>query len=408
MDSICLAFFALMIVASLDLGSSASKSTSKNSTCSQMKEPCLLPYCYCNYKSIPGGLELEATPQMVLITYQGYIDEDIFDLIYENLWQPKFINPDGCRLGMTIFSAYEGSNNCSIHKLYTIGYEISLGVSGGDAASWDSTVVSQRHNLTEGSVLDVDHIQGMRANKELPGGDPQFKALVDNGFSYDSSLLYVPTTQSEMTPWPFTIDLPLKDLKFTPEKTQSAPTIAYNGVWEVPIVRLVATSSSESQPRQCTFMRDCMSGMKTTEDVERLLMQMLNGRRKSNRAPMMINLDIKTLKNQRMMLGLRNFLRNILHGDYEDIWVVSIEQMLDWVRAPTSSKSLSRGQSVDICTRNRKYHRCDPTHERKGRPSSNFRVFMNVEVLYIYQSVFLVVFYIVLVRYDRMQANKKK
>ena len=314
MDSKWIALALVVVSASIDLTMGASK-PSLNDTCANMKEPCLLPYCYCSYKNIPGGLSLAETPQMIVLTYQGYVDESIFELIYENTWEPKFINPDGCRLGMTIFATYEGSNNCSMHKLYTIGYEMALNVLGSDGVDWDSTVVSQRHNLTEGSVLDVDHIQGMRANKELPGGDPQFKALVDNGFSYDSSLLYVPTTQSEMTPWPFTIDMPLQDLKFTPEKTQSAPTIAYNGVWEVPIVRLVATGSTASEPRQCTFMRDCMSGMKTTEDVERLLMQMLNGRKLSNRAPMMINLDIKTLKNQRMMLGLRNFLKTVLHGN---------------------------------------------------------------------------------------------
>ena len=375
---------------------------------------CQLPYCYRSFHKIPGNVRKSDTPQFVILTYQGYIDEAVFELIFEQIWKPKFINPDGCRSGMTLFVSNglgHGTNvtYCSIHKLYSVGYEVALSIdSNVEDGTWDDTVVAHRDNLTVRSNLDVDHIQGLRISNEIPGGDGQFKALTTNGFMYDSSLFVVPTLMNATIHWPFTWDYSLKDLKFSVDSTQKAGVLTdavYNYLWEVPNVRLVA---SEENLRQCLFIRDCLAGMTNKEDVRDKLMEMLEGRKNSkNRAPMMINLDIKTLKNKRIMQGLQLFFDTILHGEFEDIWVVGIQQMLEWVRAPVSAKSLRQENRDLTCIQTHKYHRCDPKYIREEKPRSNFRVFMDVDVLYIYQTVFLVVFYFALIRYDRMQGSKK-
>ena len=376
----------------------------KKSDACREADNCILPYCACDLYSIPGNLNKADIPQMVILTYQGYLDEDVFELIYQQIWVPKFINPDGCRSGMTLFVPYEASNNCSIHKLYTVGYEIAMTANNKTVNIWENDYLDvHRENLTKESHLDVDHVQGFRSQKDsLPlGSDWQYKALHDNGFSYDSSFLYVPKSQTQDTPWPFTLDLTIDELEFEPDNLKSAPSQRYAGLWEVPIVRLVGNQG------HCTLLRDCMGGMQTVKNVEDLLLEMLEGHRKSNKAPMMINLDFKTLKNTRIMTGLQNFFRTILHGDIEDVWVVSIQQMLEWRRTPVSKKHLQYREYVDICLKTHKYRRCDKKNLRKPRATSNFRVFMDVDVLYIYQIVVLVIFYVALLRYDKMQGGVK-
>ena len=381
----------------------------------EKKDECQLPYCYEDYKKIPGGIPLKQTPQFVVLTYQGYVDEPVFELIFEQIWKPKFINPDGCRTGMTIFVSNENLmghdtnvSYCSIHKLYTIGYELALSTDF-QSEQWDSLMVDQRENLTVRSALDVDHVQGIRIAKEMPGGDSQFKALTTNGFLYDSSLFVVPKAMNETTHWPFTWDSSLNDLKFSVDSAQKGGVPegdTYSFLWEVPNVWLVA-SETQKDLRQCLFIRDCLGGMRNKDDVKDKLWQMLHGRITTNRAPLMINLDLKTLKNKRIMMGLQLFLKSILHGNEEYIWVVGIQQLLEWVRAPVSIYSLQRDNRDLVCINTHKYQRCDPKYIRKDKPMTNFRIFMNVDVLWIYQTVILVVFYFALYRYDNMQTKKK-
>lgn len=375
-------------------------------TCGKNFASCRLPDCFCDYRHIPEHLSRHNTPQMVLLTYQGYVDEDIFELIFDQIWSPGYKNPDGCGLGMTIFAAGKESNNCSLHKLYTLGYEVAsstYSMTPADTLSdkdWDKYLVEDRDNVTKGSYLDVDHIQGMRAPKERPGGDLQFQVLMDNGFSYDSSILYVPESEKD-SPWPFTLDMSLDDMKYSCSR-QACPANEYSGLWEVPIVRLIGNHN-----RQCTYLRDCMGGMKSTDDVSDLLLKMLDGRMTGNRAPMMINLDSKTLNNPRVMIGLQKFLTEILHGEFENIWVLSIQQLLEWMRTPVTWQALRDKDTVDVCTRKRKYHRCGPKSKRKDRIITNFRAFMDVEKLWIYQCLTLFVLYFVVLRYDKIEQGKK-
>ena len=69
---------------------------------------CRLPECFCDSKSIPGGLELEETPQMIGITFHGAINSfysNIYRLLFRDL-----INPDNCSAKGTFFVSHKYSN----------------------------------------------------------------------------------------------------------------------------------------------------------------------------------------------------------------------------------------------------------------------------------------------------------
>lgn len=77
-------------------------------------------------------------------------------------------------------------------------------------------------------------VVGMRAPYLKTEGDDQFLAAYDTKLLYDSSIL-----NPSLTPvWPFTFDyaMPFK----CPEWHPRCPLLAYPGLWEIPVTRLVS------------------------------------------------------------------------------------------------------------------------------------------------------------------------
>ncbi len=56
---------------------------------------CRLPYCYCSNQTIPGGLNVRATPQFIAITINGPTDEKTYELLKDLFFSKKYYNPDG-------------------------------------------------------------------------------------------------------------------------------------------------------------------------------------------------------------------------------------------------------------------------------------------------------------------------
>ncbi len=56
---------------------------------------CRLPYCYCSNQTIPGDLTVRDTPQFIAITFNGPLEEKLYDLLDDLFFSRKYSNPDG-------------------------------------------------------------------------------------------------------------------------------------------------------------------------------------------------------------------------------------------------------------------------------------------------------------------------
>ena len=60
---------------------------------------CRLPNCFCSTygKEIPGGLDPKNVPQMITLTFDDFLPEDIFKIL-----NSRFRNPNGCTIKATV------------------------------------------------------------------------------------------------------------------------------------------------------------------------------------------------------------------------------------------------------------------------------------------------------------------
>ena len=81
---------------------------------------CLLPKCRCGGEDVPGGLTLNQTPQIVLLTFDGGVRDSNY-LIYKQLLDPIFKNPNGCPIKATFFVTHANTLYDDVKDLYDKG-----------------------------------------------------------------------------------------------------------------------------------------------------------------------------------------------------------------------------------------------------------------------------------------------
>lgn len=108
---------------------------------------------------------------------------------------------------------------------------------------------------------------------------------------------------------------------------------SYPGLWEVPIVPLV----DYKQQFVCSYADACHNRPLTSQDTYNFFMKNLDHAMKTNRAPVGINLRKEWFSHPfyySNLRGLEMFLDAILRSR-NDVYVTSIEKMLDWMKNPT-------------------------------------------------------------------------
>lgn len=267
---------------------------------------CQLPECFCRFDDRPSTHALDDTPQMVLVTYTGPITKDARSGI-SAIFPDHIHNPvHECPMGVTFFAVATDTNYCAAHRLYVRGHEIALGgstekqIRNATSVVWQRDVQRQKHDLVNNSYIPESHIRGLRAPLLRPGGDEQFGSIYDLGFQYDSSLFAEALSEDSniSRPWPFTLDLPY-DRTFACNAGGKCPKQSYPGLWEMPVTRLV------NHWRSCAYVDNCLTTMRTSDDVFRWLYRNYRAHRDFNRAPMQINLRESTLRNKMAVDGIK-------------------------------------------------------------------------------------------------------
>lgn len=191
---------------------------------------CQLPDCFCSADgtAIPGNLQPNQVPQMVLLSFSGAVNELVFDhykkiLGYSNKFgsSQSRLNPNGCGIRATFFVSHEYTSYAQIHWLAAQSHEIGLHsishrlpeiwwTDKANYSDWVEEMIGMREILLQLTNINGDtpvirreDMIGMRAPYIKPGGDNMFQMINDFGLQYSSSIV---APKSDYPLWPFTLD----------------------------------------------------------------------------------------------------------------------------------------------------------------------------------------------------------
>ncbi|KAK2149140.1 hypothetical protein LSH36_465g02063 [Paralvinella palmiformis] len=88
-----------------------------------------------------------------------------------------------------------------------------------------------------------------------------------------------------------------------------------------------------------------------------------------------------------------------------DVWLITMKDMMQWVKNPIENSHLTKGYW--ICQFNDKI-KCSEQTSNSTTKKVTFAAIINVDQIWIWQTAFLVVLYIVIYRYDKYMQEKKK
>ncbi|KAL8572200.1 hypothetical protein ACOMHN_049376 [Nucella lapillus] len=135
----------------------------------------------------------------------------------------------------------------------------------------------------------------------------------------------------DVIPWHYTLDYGWKYCRSTDSQCLFG---RYPGLWEVPLVPLV----DRTKLTTCTYADGCHSHPASSEDVATFYMDNLKHALDTNRSPMGLHLRYHWFSDPLFysnLRGLQIFLDAIL-GSRDDVFVISVEKMLDWMISPLS------------------------------------------------------------------------
>lgn len=91
-------------------------------------QQCQLPECYCSKDGtlIPGRLEPNQVPQMIVLTFDDAINFENWELYSKKLFTPQRKNPNGCPIRSTFYVSHQYTNYQQVQKLWNDGHEIGV------------------------------------------------------------------------------------------------------------------------------------------------------------------------------------------------------------------------------------------------------------------------------------------
>ena len=297
------------------------------------KEPCQLPNCFRPHSGIPGGLAANNTPMLVYFTFDDAVTaytNSFFDILFDNSRK----NPNGCPIRATHMNSYNYSDYSIVKQLYEKGHELaSHSITHRSPTSWWATatveewteeIQGQRGVIHDLAGIPLSEIRGMRAPFLQIGGDNQFTMLEKEGFMYDASM----TSQTDPPSWPFTLQFP-EDLKTGVCLIEPCPTKSYN-IWEVPLN--ILHMDNPFTPK-CSMVDGCRPGDK--EEALKFLRDNFNRHYKASTKPAFgINMHAAWFAWDYNFQAMIDFVEELVA--IEDVWIVPVHTVLQWVRTPTS------------------------------------------------------------------------
>ncbi|XP_037781727.1 chitin deacetylase 1-like [Penaeus monodon] len=332
-------------------------------------QDCQLPYCHCSFDGteIPGGMRAEQVPQIIMLTFDGAINDLNFDT-YNQIFLENRTSPNACPIRGTFFVSHDYTNYQLVEEFYSRGHEIALGtvtrrsgLEDGTYEEWVGEMVTMREILSSFAGVRKADMLGMRGPHLKPGKNSQLEVMNDYGFSWDS-------TQAPTSPvWP--------SLRSSPHACPERALDKYRddnlyATWEMPmnsatitnstvrrtLMPLPTRSSVGRRPMKCPTSRNFQSQVSYFPCIfsrplrflslsflyHFLLLLLMRVSCFSFRAPYMLALSTNWFQTPTQTNGLLAFIDWTM--TLNDVYYTTMTEALQWVTTPQPISELSRFQ----------------------------------------------------------------
>ncbi|KAG7162206.1 putative Chitin binding Peritrophin-A domain-containing protein 23, partial [Homarus americanus] len=290
---------------------------------------CLLPYCHCSFegKEIPGRLKPETTPQMIMMTFDGAINDLNFNT-YSEIFLDNRTNPNGCPIRSTFFVAHEYTNYQLVEDFYSRGHEIAVGTVSRRAGledegedTWIGETVTMKEILQNFAGIRAVDIKGV---------------LSAYGFTWDSTINNPPSTEAV---WPYSLEYAI------PHECRAGtcPTRSFPGIWEMPMNSHFR--DFHYQGGFCPYLDQCALSYQNEPDVLEWLVQDFNRHYLANRAPYMMSLTTNWFQTPELKNAIHAFIDYTMQ--FEDVYYTTVTEALQWVTTPQKLNDIPRFQPWD-------------------------------------------------------------
>ena len=299
---------------------------------------CSLPDCQCASKEIPGGLRQDQVPQMVTITLDGAIRVQDYEMFYRKVLQGRK-NRNGCDLPLTFFVSHDNTDYSLATELANDGHELAVhsvtrrqprtfwSEDRNNTEELTDEILDMRELLSRWAHVPKSNVVGYRS-PFLASSENQLKILHENDFLYDCTMV-----TNEMY-WPFTLDY-----KSTICSSSSVcPEESLPGLWVIPVINKVQNSSTS-----CSMIDSCAHPPKSTKE-QWMAFFVDNFERHYNNSKAPFGLYASSLwflshNSTQRLQAFMDFLDYL--GSLEDVYIVTISQLIAWSRNPTPLDQLS-------------------------------------------------------------------
>lgn len=295
---------------------------------------CNPPECFCCRDKMP--LETHNVPQMVFFSFDDAVTPQV-SAYYKELFDPSRKNPNGCPISMTLFISDRNTVYGLVKEFFDKGMEIashSVTHSHPSTRTFVREARKQKENLSKKTGIPTEHIKGWRSPFLEPLGDTQPNVLKALGYEYDATLTITPKSNSDMAITPFTLDYGWPyDCKIKP-----CPANPHKGFWEVPVVSV----KDYLNMYDCVYIDGCNNPPPSESLAYKFLWENFQKYYKTNRAPMGINMHASWFYYPERKAAMDRFIKTLV--SMEDVYIVSINQVIEWLKNPTPLHQLDSFQ----------------------------------------------------------------
>ncbi|KAL5495118.1 hypothetical protein ACEPAI_580 [Sanghuangporus weigelae] len=318
-------------------------------------DQCKLPNCNCASASPPGGLEPSEVPMFIVFTADDAIQSYTLDAVNQFLAQRK--NPNGCTPRMTYYTSLNYTNYTLVTDWYVAGNEIADHTMTHVGAPPGSEIDGNLIALNALAGIPMSSITGFRA-PYLNFTADTLKHLASTGFTYDSSATAsIPVNESGTDAyWPYTLDNGLaNNCLVSSGVCKGEPKLP--GFWEIPMYALFDERGVNGIHLMDPWL-DSPNGGSERDDRATLayMKDTFTAHYNGNRQPIgLYTHPINLAKNypgisvsQSTIDMINNFLD--WAQQQQNVWIVSSEQLLAWVRNPVPVSQLDSFDALKCVT----------------------------------------------------------
>ncbi|KAF8204065.1 hypothetical protein BJ912DRAFT_941794 [Pholiota molesta] len=316
---------------------------------------CQLPNCNCASTSPPGGLQPSEVPQFIVFTADDAVQSYTLDAVNQFLAQRK--NPNGCPIKMTYFTSLNYTNYTLVTDWYVAGNEIAdhtmthVGTPPADEINGNLIAL----NALAG--IPLSSITGFRA-PFLNYSVDTLKLLAQAQFTYESSsAASIPVTDPGTDAyWPYTLDYGMaNNCLSVPGTCQGEPKLP--GFWEIPMYAFFDDRGAAG-PHLMDPWLDTANGASTVNDTATLvyMQNTFTDHYNGNRQPIGLYTHPIHLSTTYPGVNPPNSTIKMINAfldwaqEQQNVWIVSNEQLLDWVRHPVPVSQLDSVASLKCTT----------------------------------------------------------